>query len=76
MYKEYLEKFLSQQMNYMNKLRNDPDCIDRLYHQAYGVCSFVNDCLLQENLTDEAKWVRDTWQTFLSEIFLRFGYQG
>ena len=45
MYKENLERFLANQLMFMRNLRNDRDCLYRLYNQAFGACSFVNDSL-------------------------------
>ena len=68
MYKENLERFLATQLTYMRNLRNDRDCLYRLYNQAFGACSFVNDCLFAATADEfdvvAYEWVVELWQNF------------
>ena len=53
MNKEYLERFLANQLMFMRNLRNDRGCLKRLYNQAFGACSFVSDCLFSAGSYDD-----------------------
>lgn len=64
MYKENLERFLATQLFYMRNLRNDRNCLYRLYNQAFGACSFVNDSLHAAGGKVEDEWVVELWQNF------------
>lgn len=66
MYKENLERFLATQLFYMRNLHKykDRDCLYRLYNQAFGACSFVNDSLHAAGGEVENEWVVELWQNF------------
>ena len=68
MYKENLERFLATQLTYMRNLHNDRDCLYRLYNQAFGACSFVNDSLYavaaDEFDVEAYEWLVELWQNF------------
>ena len=64
MYKENLERFLATQLFYMRNLHNDRDCLYRLYNQAFGACSFVNDSLYASGGKAGGEWVVELWQNF------------
>ena len=64
MYKENLERFLATQLFYMRNLRNDKDCLYRLYNQAFGACSFVNDSLYAAGGEIVGEWPVELWQNF------------
>lgn len=64
MYKENLERFLDTQLFYMRNLRNDKNCLYRLYNQAFGACSFVNDSLYAAGGEPQAEWLVEMWQNF------------
>lgn len=65
MYKENLERFLATQLMFMRNLRNDRNCLYRLYNQAFGACSFVSDCLFAAGSYDnEGEWLTELWQNF------------
>ena len=73
MYKENLERFLATQLLYMRNLRNDRDCLYRLYNQAFGACSFVNDSLYYDaggKVEDE--WLVELWQDFQDKVRIEF----
>ena len=63
MYKENLERFLATQLFYMRNLRNDRNCLYRLYNQALGACSFVNDSRYAGG-EFENEWLVELWQNF------------
>ena len=75
MYKENLERFLATQLFYMRNLhlRNDRDCLYRLYNQAFGACSFVNDSLYAAGGEVENEWVVELWQNFRDNAREEFG---
>ena len=64
MYKENLEQFLATQLFYMRNLRNSKDCLYRLYNQAFGACSFVNDSIYAAGGEPQAEWLVELWQNF------------
>ena len=69
MYKENLERFLATQLFYMRNLRNDKDCLYRLYNQAFGACSFVNDSLYYDSGCEvEDEWLVELWQNFRDKV--------
>lgn len=74
MYKKNLERFLATQLFYMRNLHNDRDCLYRLYNQAFGACSFVNDCLFAAgNYDNEGEWLVELWQNFRDNAREEFG---
>ena len=68
MYKENLERFLATQLFYMRNLRNSKDCLYRLYNQAFGACSFVNDSLYAAGGEVEDEWLVELWQNFRDKV--------
>ena len=68
MYKENLERFLATQLFYMRNLRNDKDCLYRLYNQAFGACSFVNDSLYAAGGEIVGEWPVELWQNFRDKV--------
>ena len=68
MYKENLERFLDTQLFYMRNLRNDKDCLYRLYNQAFGACSFVNDSLYAAGGEIVGEWPVELWQNFRDKV--------
>ena len=64
MYKENLERFLANQLMFMRNLRNDRACLKRLYNQAFGACSFVNDSIYAAGGEPQAEWLVELWQNF------------
>ena len=68
MYKENLERFLATQLFYMRNLRNNKDCLYRLYNQAFGACSFVNDSLYAEGGEIVGEWPVELWQNFRDKV--------
>ena len=75
MYKENLERFLATQLTNMRNLRNDKDCLYRLYNQAFGACSFVNDSLYYDagdgvecELLMELEWLVELWHDFQDKV--------
>ena len=64
MYKENLERFLASQLASMRRLPSSKDCLYRLYNQAFGACSFVNDSLYAAGGEVENEWVVELWQNF------------
>ena len=73
MYKENLERFLATQLFYMRNLRNDKDCLYRLYNQAFGACSFVNDSLYAAGGEIVGEWPVELWQNFRDKVREEFG---
>ena len=79
MYKEKLERFLATQLFYMRNLRNDKDCLYRLYNQAFGACSFVNDSLYYNPEGEdeceylmELEWLTELWHDFQDKVRKEF----
>ena len=73
MYKENLERFLATQLFYMRNLHNDRDCLYRLYNQAFGACSFVNDSLYYDAECEvEDEWLVELWQDFQDKVRKEF----
>ena len=68
MYKKNLEQFLATQLFYMRNLRNDKDCLYRLYNQAFGACSFVNDSLYAAGGEIVGEWPVELWQNFRDKV--------
>ena len=68
MYKENLERFLATQLTNMRRLRNDKDCLYRIYNQAFGACSFVNNSLYAAGGEVEDEWLVELWQNFRDKI--------
>ena len=68
MYKENLERFLATPLFYMRNLRNDKDCLYRLYNQAFGACSFVNDSLYAAGGEIVGEWPVELWQNFRDKV--------
>lgn len=68
MYKENLERFLATQLFYMRNLRNNKDCLYRLYNQAFGACSFVNDSLYAAGGEIVGEWPVELWQNFRDKV--------
>lgn len=64
MYKENLEQFLANQLMFMRNLRNDRNCLYRLYNQAFGACLFVNDSVYAAGGEPQAEWLVELWQNF------------
>ena len=80
MYKENLERFLATQLTNMRRLRNDKDCLYRLYNQAFGACSFVNDSLYYDTGDEveceflmELEWLVELWHDFQDKVRKEFG---
>ena len=72
MYKENLGRFLDTQLFYMRNLRNDKDCLYRLYNQAFGACSFVNDSLYAAGGEVEDEWLVELWQNVQDKVHKEF----
>ena len=72
MYKENLERFLASQLVYMRNLHNDRDCLYRLYSQAFGACSFVNDSLYAAGGEVKDEWLVELWQNFQDKVRKEF----
>ena len=73
MYKENLERFLASQLTSMRNLRNNKDCLYRLYNQAFGACSFVDDSLYYDAGGEvENKWLVELWQNFEDKVCKEF----
>ena len=75
MYKENLERFLDTQLNNMRNLHNDKDCLYRIYNQAFGACSFVNDSLYYDTGDEveceflmELEWLVELWHDFQDKV--------
>lgn len=68
MYKENLERFLDTQLFYMRNLHNDRNCLYRLYNQAFGACSFVNDSLYAAGGEIVGEWPVELWQNFRDKV--------
>lgn len=75
MYKESLERFLATQLNNMRNLHNDKDCLYRIYNQAFGACSFVNDSLYYDTGDEveceflmELEWLVELWHDFQDKV--------
>ena len=68
MYKENLERFLASQFTSMRHLRNNKDCLYRLYNQAFGACSFVNDSLYAAGGEIVGEWPVELWQNFRDKV--------
>ena len=59
----------------MRNLRNDKDCLYRLYNQAFCACSFVNDSLYYDvgnevecELLMELEWLVELWHDFQDKV--------
>ena len=79
MYKENLERFLASQFTNMRNLHNDKDCLYRLYNQAFGACSFVNDSLYHDTGNEveceylmELEWLVELWHDFQDKVRKEF----
>ena len=72
MYKEYLERFLASQLASMRRLPSSKDCLYRLYNQAFGACSFVNDSLYAAGGEVEDEWLVELWQDFQNKVYKEF----
>ena len=72
MYKENLERFLATQLASMRRLPTSKDCLYRLYNQAYGACSFVNDSLYAAEGEVEDEWLVELWQDFQDKVHKEF----
>lgn len=79
MYKENLERFLASQLASMRRLPTSKDCLYRLYNQAYGACSFVNDSLYYDPEGEdeceylmELEWLTELWQDFQDKVRKEF----
>ena len=79
MYKENLERFLATQLASMRRLPTSKDCLYRLYNQAYGACSFVNDSLYYDPEGEdeceylmELEWLTELWQDFQDKVRKEF----
>ena len=75
MYKKNLEQFLATQLNNMRNLHNDKDCLYRIYNQAFGACSFVNDSLYYDTgdkveceFLMELEWLVELWHDFQDKV--------
>ena len=68
MYKENLERFLATQLAYMRNLRNDRDCLYRLYNQAFVACSFVNESLYAAGGEIEDEWLVELLQNLRDKV--------
>ena len=68
MNKEYLERFLANQLMFMRSLHNDKDCLYRFYNQAFGACSFVNDSFYAAGGKAGGEWVVELWQDFQDKV--------
>lgn len=79
MYKENLERFLASQLASMRRLPTSKDCLYRLYNQAYGACSFVNDSLYYDAGNEveceylmELEWLTELWHDFQDKVRKEF----
>ena len=73
MYKENLERFLASQLVSMRNLHNNKDCLYRLYNQAFGACSFVDDSLYYDAGGEvENEWLIELWQNFEDKVRKEF----
>ena len=72
MYKENLERFLASQLTSMRHLRYNKDCLYRLYNQAFGACSFVNDSLYAAGGEIVGEWPVELWQNFRDKVRKEF----
>ena len=72
MYKENLERFLASQLISMRHLRNNKDCLYRIYNQAFGACSFVNDSLYAAGGEVEDEWLVELWHDFQNKVHKEF----
>ena len=79
MYKENLERFLATQLASMRRLPTSKDCLYRLYNQAYGACSFVNDSLYYDAGNEveceylmELEWLTELWHDFQDKVRKEF----
>ena len=79
MYKENLERFLASQLASMRRLPSSKDCLYRLYNQAYGACSFVNDSLYHDAGNEveceylmELEWLTELWHDFQDKVRKEF----
>lgn len=79
MYKESLERFLASQLASMRRLPTSKDCLYRLYNQAYGACSFVNDSLYYDAGNEveceflmELEWLVELWHDFQDKVRKEF----
>ena len=72
MYKENLERFLATQLTSMRRLRYNKDCLYRIYNQAFGACSFVNDSLYAAGGEVEDEWLVELWQNFRDKVRKEF----
>ena len=72
MYKEYLERFLANQLTSMRKLRYNKDCLYRIYNQAFGACSFVDDSLYAAGGEIKDEWLVELWQNFEDKVRKEF----
>ena len=75
MYKKNLEQFLATQLTNMRNLHNDKDCLYRIYNQAFGACSFVNDSLYYDagdgvecEYLMELEWLVELWHDFQDKV--------
>ena len=75
MYKENLERFLATQLAHMRNLHNDKDCLYRIYNQAFGACSLVNDSLYYDAGDEveceylmELEWLVELWHDFQDKV--------
>lgn len=77
MNKEYLERFLANQLAYMRNLHGSKDCLERLANQAFGACSFVSDCLCADGVFDAEvdEWLTNLWQNFRGQVLKEFGLE-
>ena len=73
MYKENLERLLASQLTSMRHLRNNKDCLYRIYNQAFGACSFVDDSLYYDAGGEvENGWLIELWQNFEDKVRKEF----
>ena len=73
MYKENLERFLASQLTSMRHLRNNKDCLYRIYNQAFGACSFVDDSLYYDAGGEvDNEWLVELWQNFEDKVRKEF----
>ena len=72
MYKENLERFLASQLTSMRNLRYNKDCLYRIYNQAFGACSFVDDSLYAAGGEIEDEWLVELWQNFEDKVRKEF----
>lgn len=77
MYKENLERFLTNQLAYMRNLRGSKDCLERLVNQAFGACSFVSDCLYADGVfnAEVDEWLTNLWHGFRGQVLKEFGLE-